>query len=105
MPPSIAPFSFGDAPLDAGALAQVQCVVTFGDLPVEITWTFHGSDATKRSQTGVSIMKVGSKSSLLIIESVSTENSGNYTCTAKNGAGVSNYTAELIVNGQLHPIG
>ncbi|CAD7088390.1 unnamed protein product [Hermetia illucens] len=49
-------------------------------------------------ELGVTISKMGSRSSVLTIESVKHFNAGNYTCYGKNKAGVTNYTAELIVN-------
>lgn len=36
---------------------------------------------------------------VLAIESVSGDHAGNYTCIAKNSAGIAEYTAALIVNG------
>lgn len=87
--------------MNAGTSAQIQCFVSEGDAPVQLSWTFHGNDVATRSQSGVSTMKVGQKSSVLMIEAVTSEHTGNYTCTARNAAGVANYTAELIVNGSL----
>lgn len=64
-----------------------------------ITWAFHGFGSTRSTPQGVQTTKFGAKSSILMIESVTSEHSGNYTCTARNSAGVANYTAELVVNG------
>lgn len=97
--PKIVAFSFGEEELRAGSPAQVQCFVIEGDTPIQISWTFQGDTMTSRSQSGVSTMKLGQKSSVLMIESVTSEHAGNYTCTARNAAGVTNYTAELVVNG------
>jgi len=75
---------------------QAMCVVPEGDLPIHITWTFHGDDvATTNSQKGITTTKFGHRSSILLIDPV--ESSGNFTCSAKNSAGVVNYTAELLV--------
>jgi hypothetical protein len=99
-----------------------------GDTPLKISWTFQGYGSSLNTQKGVEISKTSSKSSLLSIESLSAENSGNYTviffkifhlhgkpvvsarigfingifnrqCTAKNEAGVANYTTSLTVDG------
>jgi hypothetical protein len=94
------PFSFGDTALDAGASVQVSCIVSFGDLPLTISWSFYGVDSSKTTQTDVTTMKFGSRSSLLMIENINYEHNGQYTCTAKNSAGSVNYTTELIVNGK-----
>lgn len=50
---------------------------------------------------GIQISKMGSRSSVLTIDSVQGQHAGNYTCYGKNAAGVSNYTTTLIVNGIL----
>ena len=96
-------FSFGPTPLHSGSLAQVTCIVNEGDTPLQITWAFHGNSASA-TPAGVQTSKFGTKSSILMIESVTSEHSGNYTCTARNHAGVANYTAELIVNGTYNMI-
>jgi len=81
VPPKILAFSFGDGDdiLRAGDSAQVQCRVYQGDTPVKITWTFHGEENPHNKQTGFEIIKIGEKSSILMIDSLSSENSGNYT--------------------------
>ena len=99
VPPSILPFHFARS-LDQGEVAQLQCIVSTGDTPLSITWAFHGKDSSTRTQTGVTITKIGSKTSLLTMESVSQENAGSYTCQVSNKAGTANYTAELVVNGE-----
>lgn len=45
---------------------------------------------------------LGKKSSAMTIESVNDNHAGNYTCKASNNAYSVNYTAELVVNGNLH---
>ena len=100
VPPVILPFRFTEESyMNEGNMAQVNCIVPEGDTPLQITWAFHGLDTSPKSQSGVSTMKLGQKSSVLMIDSVTSEHSGNYTCTARNSAGVNNYTAELIVTG------
>lgn len=77
---------------------SVQCVVTKGDSPLEISWTFDGrpiqsyhsdvivSDSTKRVKQ-------------LTIESVAARHAGEYTCVASNVAGSTSHSATLDVNG------
>lgn len=48
---------------------------------------------------GITTTKIGDSISVLLITSVTAGNSGNYTCTARNEAGVTNHTATLLVNG------
>lgn len=98
VPPKIVPFGGGDEPLSFGDAVQLTCLVASGDLPVQLTWSFHGSE-DKKKREGVSIMKLGSKSSVLIIESLQAHHSGNYSCRASNGAGNDEYTTSIVVNG------
>lgn len=48
---------------------------------------------------GLTTTKIGDSISVLVIASVTAGHSGNYTCTARNPAGVANHTATLQVNG------
>lgn len=48
---------------------------------------------------GVSLSKIGKRINVLAIESVSGQHAGNYTCLAKNVAGMAVHSATLIVNG------
>lgn len=79
VPPNIVPFAFGSDTIEAGEMAQLQCIVSLGDAPIQITWSFHGKDSSTTKQTGVSTMKLGGRSSVLIIDSVSSLNVGTYT--------------------------
>lgn len=47
------------------------------------------------------IAKMGRRSSVLTIESVSARNAGNYTCQGSNVAGKASYTTQLRVIGIL----
>lgn len=100
MPPQILPFSFGEETVNDGDFATVTCAVIKGDSPVSIIWNFNNSDIGQKE--GVFISKSGTRASALTIEAVREENSGAYTCIAKNAGGITNYTAKLHVNGTLH---
>lgn len=95
--PSITPFSFGESAVNAGQIVQQNCVVLTGDDPLSVSWTFNGADAS--SSAGIYVLKIGSRTSILTIESVRSYHSGNYTCLAANSAGSANFTAHLAVNG------
>lgn len=95
--PSLVPFSFGKEPIGAGQFASVQCIVSSGDLPLTVMWTFNGSPL--QSSDAVTISKSGQRISTLAIESVSARLAGNYSCIARNNAGVDSYTSLLTVNG------
>lgn len=96
-PPTVVPFSFGSDPIQSEQVASVQCTVSSGDLPLTITWTFNG-DPVILSDI-ISITKSGHRISTLVIESVSARLVGNYTCIARNEAGIASHTSELRVNG------
>lgn len=91
------PFSF-ESPIFAGQAAQVTCLVSEGDLPLDISWSFEGKETMP--QLGISITKVGRKASMLLIETAGYEHRGNFTCVAKNPAGSVNFTADLNVHGK-----
>lgn len=90
------PFSFGDESANAGDFTTVSCAVIKGDSPVSIVW--HFNDTEINHLDGISIAQT-KRMSTLSIEAVSAQNSGKYTCIAKNAAGAVNQTAELHVNG------
>ena len=79
---------------------SLQCIVTDGDLPIDIMWTFNNEPITSE-QPDVVVAKMGKRSSLLTIESVSARNDGKYLCQAENKAGHASYVAELKVIGSL----
>ncbi len=83
--------------MNEGDFAQVSCVVNSGDEPLSITWTFHGDKVGQ--DTGITTSNLGSRMSILVIQSVGYGHRGNYTCQAKNEAGTRTHTAELKVNG------
>lgn len=94
--PRIIPFTFGESPIFAGEAAQVTCLVSAGDPPLDISWHFEGI-----SDIGITVTKVGRKASTLLIESAGIQHRGNYTCIAKNTAGFVNYTTPLNIHGNL----
>ena len=91
------PLSFGAEVMDEGGFGQVSCIVTKGDEPLSISWSFHGSDIT--TDLGIMTAPIGNRGSMLIISSVGHRHRGNYTCTAKNEAATMSETVELKVNG------
>ena len=97
-PPEIGHFSFSKPIMNEGDFAQLSCIVTSGDEPLSITWSFHG-DRVGGSETGIDITNLGPRMSILVIGSVGHRHQGKYTCQAKNAAGVRTHTTELKVNG------
>ncbi|KAI5745650.1 hypothetical protein M8J76_013118 [Diaphorina citri] len=95
--PKIQHFSFGDEPLSYGEFTTINCMVSTGDLPLNISWTFNGKPLA--SLEGLTIAKTSARVSALTIDSVTHQHAGNYTCFAANRAGTSTYNAILNVNG------
>jgi len=73
------------------------CTVVDGDEPLTIAWSLHGEDIS--SGPDLTTSQLGSRTSILMISSVSYRHSGKYTCTASNSAGSASYSAMLQVNG------
>jgi hypothetical protein len=92
------PLSFGSSILNEGSFAQLTCVVTEGDEPLTISWSFHGHNLT--SDLGIKTTEIGTRTSFLMIPSVAHKHVGNYTCKSINKAGFASNTAELKVNGR-----
>lgn len=97
VPPKIAPFSFGEEPLYYGEPTTVTCVLTGGDMPINVTWLLN--DQRIYPDDDISLSKVGKHTHILNIDSVNAEHSGNYSCVASNKAGTAAQTANLAVNG------
>lgn len=94
--PHIESFNFPNN-THSGQTVQVMCFVSEGDTPLELYWSFQGQ--TLSPHEGVSIIKLGLKGSLLLLDPVYEMQAGSYICTARNRAGTSYYAAVLFVNG------
>ena len=94
--PHITPFEF-EGPANAGDTVQVACHVPKGDRPLQVHWLFDGSPPAPNM--GISTMMVGHRANFLSISHVRALHSGNYTCVARNPAGIISHSAELVVNG------
>jgi hypothetical protein len=96
VPPEIIPFQFG-SDIVSGEQVNLQCTSTKGDLPIQFHWSYQSSDLNpSNSQNGVSIIKMGPRTSALIIAEVNANRHiGHWTCSASSPSGVSNFTAEL----------
>ena len=93
--PQLVPLSFGRDVADQGDFVQLSCIATKGDEPMIISWTFHGESG---ADPDIITTPIGNRGSMLVISSVGKDHNGNYTCTAKNDAGVASETAVLKVN-------
>ena len=78
--------------------ARLQCVVSDGDLPLNVTWLKDGMPMSPKM--GVLVRALDEFSSILTISSITPGHNGNYTCVASNKAATVTHTAELSVNGK-----
>ena len=104
MLPIIAPFSFGEEEFNLDDSVTATCSIIKGDLPLKIWWTLSDSFESMEeynisTNDGVFISKTGNKISMLNIEAVKARHRGNYTCYAKNKAGISKQNSYLAING------
>ena len=95
--PEVSPIAFNADKFLEGDFAQSSCVLRKGDKPVMISWLFNGTRLIESES--ISISKMGSRSSVLIIDPVRGHHKGNYTCVASNPAGRMAVHTTLKVNG------
>ncbi|KAJ9598443.1 hypothetical protein L9F63_010887, partial [Diploptera punctata] len=94
-PPKLSAFT-SELTQHVGERASLTCSVTKGDLPLTIEWQKDGRplDSSQR----VSITQVDQFNSILLIESLSPDHNGNYSCVARNLAAEVSRTQQLVVN-------
>ncbi|GFU20643.1 down syndrome cell adhesion molecule-like protein 1 [Nephila pilipes] len=91
--PVVAPFMFPPA-LREGERGTATCTIRSGDRPLEFKWLKDGNDLIASSSVDTQSMR---DSSFLVIESVTSKSSGNYTCVVSNVYGKDQFTASLTV--------
>lgn len=94
--PHIMPFELDDS-VFSGESVQLICQISKGDTPIDISWNFHGQEMS--THLGITTTKLGDRMSVLSLSPIMGSHSGNYTCIAKNIAGMSTYTAAVRVIG------
>lgn len=97
VPPQIIPFDFGEDSINEGDGVSVQCTVSKGDYPLNISWTLNGQQIEQNF--GIVINRNSKRVSTLSIDNVQSIHVGNYTCLARNLASTSTYTTSLFING------
>lgn len=83
--------------MNTGKFVNLVCSIAEGDRPVTLQWLLNGMEITH--DLGVNIVELNEGSSLLSIKYVSEKHAGNYSCIAKNLAGMDLYSSTLVVNG------
>ncbi|CAH0547661.1 unnamed protein product [Brassicogethes aeneus] len=96
VPPKVSPF-YAEDTLHVGDRASLTCSVTKGDLPLTISW--HKDGRTVEPAQLMSITQVDQFTSILVIESLSPDHNGNYSCVVRNLAAEVSHTQQLVVNG------
>jgi hypothetical protein len=95
------PFEFGDESINVHETVSTLCSINKGDLPITIWWTLTDNnllmDRNLTSNDMVTITRNSQKLSVLSIEAVQARHRGNYTCFAKNKAGIAHFSAFLFV--------
>lgn len=94
------PFTFGDGVSNFEDSIATQCMITKGDAPMEIKWSLNGVEIWNDMHS-IQVLPLGPKLNALRIDSLDDRHRGNYTCQAKNRAGVFYYSAELKINSDL----
>ena len=97
-PPVIIPLTLGSDVLNEGQFVQIFCTVTQGDEPLSIKWSLQGDIVS--SEPELTTTALGTRTSMLTIQSVGYRHSGTYTCSASNKAGTRSQGVELRVNGE-----
>ncbi|CAL1281289.1 unnamed protein product [Larinioides sclopetarius] len=92
--PQIQAFSFQDN-IQEGAIVSVTCLATTKIKPLTFQWFKNGTEI--KSTEGNIRITSANELSVLVLDPVDLENSGNYTCSATNAAGSDKYTASLKV--------
>lgn len=83
--------------MNSGEPASVQCTILLGDNPMTITWLLNNQSIDELRD--ISVSKIGKRIHVLSIESVAGHHAGEYSCRAKNVAGLAEHSAILSVNG------
>ncbi|XP_065334249.1 cell adhesion molecule Dscam2-like isoform X1 [Cloeon dipterum] len=96
VPPKLNPFSFR-ADLHLGERVGLQCMVSKGDPPLEVSWLKDGRPLVGSDE--LVIRHLDEFTSSLAIGALAPRHSGNYTCVARNLVAAAAHSAGLSVNG------
>ncbi|XP_025016015.1 Down syndrome cell adhesion molecule-like protein Dscam2 [Tetranychus urticae] len=93
--PKVAPFMSIVKPV-IGGKTSFTCQSLAGSPPLLITWFKDGQQMNESASTRI---RTNEDSSILIMESISSSHSGNYTCKISNRYGHDSYSSELLIEG------
>ena len=86
--------------VEEGTKFKLFCYIEDGDKPVKYIWHHNGQQILS-SQTSRIITEDLNEESILMIQKVQLEDSGNYSCQAQNHAGIDAQSTILIVKGLI----
>ncbi|XP_017957799.1 Down syndrome cell adhesion molecule-like protein Dscam2 isoform X3 [Drosophila navojoa] len=96
VPPRLSPFQTSILQLNMGDRASLTCSVVKGDLPLTINWRKDGRpiDPTQH----MSVKQVDQYNSILVIDNLGSDHTGNYSCVVRNSAAEVENSQALLVN-------
>lgn len=92
--PQIEQFHFNPNGVNGGQAVRVMCMVTSGDLPIDIYWLKDGRPLLRSIYH-----KIDEYTLILSLRQTTISDSGNYTCVASNAAGLASRWSTLKVKG------
>ncbi|XP_053206716.1 cell adhesion molecule DSCAML1-like [Panonychus citri] len=93
--PKVVPFTSLVKPV-IGSKTSFACQSLTGSPPLHVSWFKDGNELTDSSTIRI---RTNEDSSMLIIDSIKSSHSGNYTCKISNRFGYDSFTAQLLVEG------
>lgn len=100
VPPLLTPFQV--VPVMVGDAAQLSCLASRGDPPLNISWSYIAPQGLPpEPPPGLAVVTVSTVNSLLLIPQVTPDHRGIYKCQASNLVGHDQHLMELIVNGMF----
>ena len=84
--------------ISEGSHFNLLCYVVSGSLPLKFQWLKDGQ-AISKSLNHIQIVSIDEMSSKLSIKKVSSNDSGNYTCSVQNDVGIDSHTVKVTVKG------
>ncbi|XP_065091074.1 cell adhesion molecule Dscam2 isoform X6 [Ochlerotatus camptorhynchus] len=96
VPPKLNPFHSTILSLNVGDRASLTCSVIKGDIPLTINWRKDGRPVDQNHR--MSVTQVDQYNSILVIENLSADHTGNYSCVVRNTASETEGSQALLVN-------
>lgn len=92
------PFDFGNESFNSGDSTAVNCMISKGDLPLQIHWTLNGEPVINGANS-MQVVRFSPRLSSLSIDAISGAHRGTFRCIASNQAGREEASSDLKVNG------